>query len=325
MKYDQIRPYFNEPNKDGNRDERIWGKIKRNIEALLSEYEHKRTGKSLPHDEPLITLVSLYGLFGDQSDLDSRNRLSAVNKLFSDVLNRRKTPAEVQDFTALTGAFVEVYLHENKKFRKFLRDTIFKEAAHHPYSDRRIALAGKRKKENASFEGNTNLDALISGKLSSGKPAHIFIEAKFLSDISTEITYLPVRNQIARNIDCALDLMTNGGKNLEEIDNFWFFLLTPGMFRTREYGGPTNHTFKEVNPTYSRFYCYKMNEYLDPGKLKEDLPHWTELNEEHWVKLSKRIGWLTFEEIASAVETNNLLQGDEMTEFKKFLSDRELS
>ena len=81
------------------------------------------------------------------------------------------------------------------------------------------------------------MDTLISGK-TDGRNIHLFIEAKFLSDISKDITYVPVRNQIARNIDCAIDLMTAGGADLRGLEDFWFLLLTPGIFRTEKYGGP---------------------------------------------------------------------------------------
>lgn len=133
-----------------------------------------------------------------------------------------------------------------------------------------------------NLEGPTNVDALLINK-SNGFA--VLIEAKVLSDISYQITYDVMRNQIARNVD----VMLKGNPNLcpplddRDPDKSLFLLLTPGLFKD--------------NPS-SRLYGYKFNEYKSmPGSLAKDLPHRTDKNLEI---ISKRLGWLTWEDFHEA-------------------------
>ena len=313
----------------------------RNGENWQEEYRKKLATNSFFHDEPWMTLVALWGLLGDQTDgvadglspilhAVAMERLSAaVNAALARAFTGRGTSV-VPRLRGRTRGHVEVQLPENILYRKFLRTVLGVTSPRHPYRDRDVTLARKLKAENASLEGNTNLDALISGTSGNGAPVHVFIEAKFLSDIDTQVTYAVARNQIARNIDCALDVLTHRGENGERdmaaIDRFWFVLLTPGMFRTAEYGGHTggNPGYVDALQTqHSRLYCYTMNRYLDPVALRRDLPHWGELlSDEDWANICRRIGWLTFEDIVAAVLEHGALSGEDKALFRSFFQHR---
>lgn len=129
-----------------------------------------------------------------------------------------------------------------------------------------------------NLEGATHVDAMI---LNSVNGFAVIIEAKVLSDISYQITYDAVRNQIARNIDVMLekneDLCDPLNQRMPE--RTLFLLITPRLFRS--------------DPT-SRLYGYKFNEYgSNPDSLAKDLPH---RDKQDWQKISQRLGWLTWED-----------------------------
>jgi hypothetical protein len=132
--------------------------------------------------------------------------------------------------------------------------------------------------EKKALEGPTNVDALL---LNSTTGFAVVMEAKVLSDISHDITYDVMRNQIARNVDVMLE--PNGNLcdplNRRDPDKTLFLLVTPRIFKD--------------NPA-SRLYGYKMNEYMEDSKsLQKDLKHREGVD---WKALAKRIGWLTWEE-----------------------------
>lgn len=129
-----------------------------------------------------------------------------------------------------------------------------------------------------NLEGPTNVDALIINKTNGFA---VLIEAKVLSDISYQITYDVMRNQIARNVDVMLEANPNLCPPLNERDpdKSLFLLLTPRLFKE--------------NPL-SRLYGYKFNEYKStPGSFGKELPHRSDMNLEG---ISKRMGWLTWED-----------------------------
>lgn len=130
-------------------------------------------------------------------------------------------------------------------------------------------------KENNNFrkdlEGPTQIDAYIE-VVSSG--LKLFIEAKYLSDISCSVSYDVTRNQIARNIDVMLD---------QEKDKSLFLLITPKHFKERP---------------LTRFYGYKMTEYKNDYRcLMNDLHHRTNLDSTDWSNISKRIAWTTWDDL----------------------------
>lgn len=327
---DCLSPYFSHPQSDGTGDTRFKFCVPRKTVDWIKEYESVIDTRSFYHHEPWLTLMALYGLLGDQNDLGSGHRSRAVNRLMDIVYSGKDDWADVAKFSTLAGSQVEVCLPELQIFRKHLKDIFVKRGIYHPYRDRRLILdeklsdvSEKPSQKSASLEGNTNLDALISGKDDKGRWVHIFIEAKFLSDISKDISYLPVRNQIARNIDCAVELMTERGKNLDGVNDFWFILLTPGLFRTPAYGNATSTSLDTFIPARSRLFCYKMDEYRDPEILKQDLPHWAAvLDDSQWEIISRRIGWMTFEDVVDVVCSESLLKGAELSAFLQFFEER---
>ena len=81
------------------------------------------------------------------------------------------------------------------------------------------------------LEGATQVDAYIA----KADGLNILVEAKYLSDISCDVSYDLTRNQIARNIDVMLDC---------DIEKSLFLLLTPKYFKDQP---------------HTRLYGYKMN------------------------------------------------------------------
>ena len=325
---ENIRRYFVAP-ESGNGDSRIWDKISKDGEASASRWIEKfkksASSKTLDHDEPWLTLVAMYGLLGDQTNNGNPETLTAINDLFQGVFDHRWDKPNPPHFEELIGVHLELNLPEILKYRSFLKETVFRDGPFHLYPDRWQVLEDKLGREKARLEGNTYLDILISGK-KNGQDIHIFVEAKFLSDISKDITYVPVRNQIARNIDCAIDLMTKGGRDLKGLNDFWFLLLTPGIFRTEKYGGPVLSPISHFLPQRSRLFCYKMDDYLHPAFLSRDLPHWKDkLKSQHWDLISSRIGWLTYEDIFSTVKSKGCLRGESLEDFKEFFRERSLT
>ena len=68
-----------------------------------------------------------------------------------------------------------------------------------------------------------------------------------------------------------------------------------------------------------------MDDYLDSDLLRQDLPHWEGvLKDNDWDLISKRIGWLTFEDMVSKVVPGGTLAGETFEDFKAFFSDRSL-
>jgi hypothetical protein len=129
-----------------------------------------------------------------------------------------------------------------------------------------------------NLEGATSVDALL---LNAGSGFAIIIEAKVLSDISYGVVYDVMRNQLIRNIDVLME--KNHGLpdplNKRDPDKTLFLLVTPKLFKD--------------NPI-TRLYGYKFDSYkINPNSLALDLPHRRGVD---WEGLSKRLGWLTFED-----------------------------
>jgi hypothetical protein len=140
-------------------------------------------------------------------------------------------------------------------------------------------LDAARRKGARRLEGATHVDAMLINL--SNRFAWL-IEAKVLSDVSYSISFDIFRNQISRNIDVMLDNTSKPGAGLERRDpkKSLFALLTPEAFKKY--------------PS-SRLYGWLMSEYKkDPDALKRDLGHRSGVD---WNRLSRRIGWFTFEDL----------------------------
>ena len=97
------------------------------------------------------------------------------------------------------------------------------------------------------MEGKTEIDVAIEND-----EVLIFVEAKYLSDISNHVTYDPWRDQIARCVDV-------GSYHAKE-RAFFFILLTP--------------RWPDEYAQNSRLYHYKLHEYQqNPDALRAKLPH----------------------------------------------------
>ena len=194
------------------------------------DWEHKIRKKinQIGHDEPWLTLIACYSIFGNQKNLNA-SRLNAINN----ILNSAGLSNRI-NLSSISKLKVEEKLPEIKEYRKYIKEILGKENFHF-YPDRINMINKKLSKKNQSFEGNTNLDLLIEG-ISKNEKTTIFIEAKFLSDISYQVKYNPVRDQIIRNIDCGIDHIINGN-HADNFKNFYFILLTPKVFRTKLFGG----------------------------------------------------------------------------------------
>ncbi len=306
------------PSKDRPRNEAGW--TQRFTELLDTDKL-----KSFYHDEPWLMLMALWGLNGGEKQSADAEAMNAIMKTAF-----QRSDAVAPQFRSITSTCMEVQLPENPLYRNWLKEVLKGlQSRHHPYTDRHRKLIKKIESDSASVEGNTNLDALITGTQTNGAPAAVFIEAKFLSDISKDITYAVARNQIARNIDCALDVMTAGGSDLNAIDSFWFVLLTPGMFRTDKYGGirtADENYASALQTNRSRLYCYKMDEYLHPDGLFADLPHWKDkLTPDQQQQTCRRIGWMTFEDIVEIVMDGRLLSPADARLYESFFAERAIA
>jgi hypothetical protein len=68
-----------------------------------------------------------------------------------------------------------------------------------------------------------------------------------------------------------------------------------------------------------------MDDYLNPELLRRDRPHWEgTLDGRDWDVISSRIGWLTYEDIVSAVISGGSLTGEPLEDFKAFFDERSL-
>jgi len=135
----------------------------------------------------------------------------------------------------------------------------------------------------SDLEGATNVDALI---INSTNGFAIIIEAKVLSDISYQVSYDSMRNQIIRNIDVMLSQNENLATPLNKRipDYSLFLLLTPKLYKD--------------NPR-TRLYGYTFQDYKnDFQTIKSDLVH-RNLDIAQCESISNRIGWITWEDLKS--------------------------
>ncbi len=132
-----------------------------------------------------------------------------------------------------------------------------------------------------NLEGATNVDALI---INATNGFAILIEAKVLSDISSQVSYDIFRNQIIRSIDVMLNPNPNLTHPLEKRipDNTLFLLVTPLAFK---------------NNPHTRLYGYKYHDYKNnPDTISKDLTH-LKITSQQSSGISKRIGWSTWEDL----------------------------
>ncbi|UCG68535.1 MAG: hypothetical protein JSV09_12100 [Thermoplasmata archaeon] len=220
-------------------------------------------------DEKFWTAACLMTIF------HSQNRIQELSKLYRKAYGPFPPITGVHSWEECFGGNLHLFFETNLPSplfyrQKWLRDKL-KERQIIPY----ILNSDNGTK---NLEGPTNVDALLVNK---DNGFAVIIEAKVLSDISYQITYDTMRNQIARNIDVMLERNESLCKplNKRDPDKTLFMLLTPKPFKD--------------NPK-SRLYGYKFNDYKEnPATLQDDLPHRENLDAE---SISKRLGWLTWED-----------------------------
>lgn len=141
-------------------------------------------------------------------------------------------------------------------------------------------------RQDDDYEGPTHVDLVL---LNADNGFALLIEAKVASDISCDVRFDLMRNQLARTIDVSLDsnpkmpypLFSRRG------DRTLVLLQTPEMFR---------------NAPHSRLYGSLMNAYrFDSAALNRDLPH---RQSSDIREASKRLGWLTWEGCCRALPSS---------------------
>jgi hypothetical protein len=172
--------------------------------------------------------------------------------------------------------YLEVGLPSPRAYRDYLRRRLVER---HPLR-RRVKIGEARK---GAVEGRTHLDALL---LNTSNGFAVHVESKVLSDIDTKITFDALRNQLARNLDGMMEPPRAIDEALagRDPERSLFVLLTPELFRRH---------------WHSRLYGHLIREYrTDPAALQRDLPH---RSGAECAALSRRIGWMAFEDIAEVV------------------------
>ena len=137
-------------------------------------------------------------------------------------------------------------------------------------NNKSLSLSRARKdriKRGKPLETNTHVDTVIKTE-----NLLILVEMKFTSDISTQTTFGSNRNQLARTIDVGISKAKKKGKKLVVL------LCSPSEFYHKK----------------SRFYYYKMQEYSDFHKIKQDIC-WRELEEIKECLLST--AWIPLEKV----------------------------
>ena len=281
------------------------------IEKWMEEY-HKKLN-NVEHDEPWLTLMAIYALFGDGEADSLQKGIPALNAIL------KSSEMDYPVFSAIYAVKVERKLVKIDSLKSYMKGKLEETNIKHLYPDRIEALK-KKIKINGKIEGSTNLDLYICGKDTDGNNIALYIEAKFLSDISHDTTYLIGRDQIIRNIDALIDDEFEDFKC--DTDHKYFLLLTPELFKESIIG---NKYIESLYPASSRLYCYKYQEYKNAANLKKYLPYRTDFTDADWINMANRVGWITFDDIIN--QANKLDSND--SDFKeivnKFFKERNLT
>jgi len=275
-------------------------------------WKNKYDTKNVCHDEPWITLVACYSIFGDQKNI-SAETIEALNRLLCSDIGKSIEFSRIEH----GGIKVEKQLSEITSYREKMKKDSF-----HLYPDIIDKIEIKKAQKNASFEGNTNVDLIIKGKNKEENNIVCFVEAKFLSDISFQTTYNPVRDQILRNIDCLIDYVRDKD-NAVAFKNAYFFLLTPEVFKTEYFGCRKPILKNSFGAEYSRLYCYKMEEYKDWRKLKQALPH-RKFDDKDWKTIADNIGWISYENFYEQSKEFSIIKKEEEGMIEQFFKERNL-
>lgn len=228
-----------------------------------------RAARQIEKDERFWTVAALMGLFHSENRVDHLTK--ALSKALGDDPPLGAFSSWQESLAGPLHLFFEVGLPSPHSYRTWLRQHQ-RERHFIPYVLEAAEAAGE------SLEGRTHVDAVL---LAEDSGFAVLFEAKVTSDASSQVSFDLMRNQLIRNIDVMLDANPHLEPPLNERDpdNSCFVLLTPELFQKRP---------------DSRLYGRLLLEYQgDPEALARDLPHRPGLA---WPKISKRLGWLSFEE-----------------------------
>jgi len=182
----------------------------------------------------------------------------------------------------------EKQFEPSKDYLKWLENEIAK----HPV--KYIRKQGLEHIQNGkSLETKSHIDAVLN----SGNFL-VFIETKFTSDISVQTTFNVNRNQLARIIDVGI-------QEAEEKDKKLIILVcSPSVFYQKR----------------SRFFYYKIQEYSDFQKIKEDIG-WRDIEKiRHYVFA---VNWLPLEKVIDVIYRD--LDSPDLDEAMSFFKERNLT
>ena len=189
------------------------------------------------------------------------------------------------------GEFVDLGFEKQFKPPQGYLKWLEKEVSRHPV--RYVREQGKNHvSRSRRLEANTHVDAVIETE-----HLLIFIEVKFTSDISPQTTFDAKRNQLARTIDVGISEAEKKGKKLVVL------LCSPSFLYLEK----------------SRLYYYKIQEYSDFSKIKEDIV-WREL--EGIRKHLLAVAWVPLETIIEIVYQD--FDSPMNKEAKRFFAERNL-
>lgn len=190
------------------------------------------------------------------------------------------------------GKFVDISFEKQFKPPEGYLKWLEKEASRHP-----VKYVREKGKDHANrdkrLEANTHVDAVIETK-----NLLILVEVKFTSDISSQTTFNSNRNQLARTIDVGIsEVKRNKNKKLIVL------LCSPSKFYHEK----------------SRLYYYKIQEYLDLNRVKEDIV-WRKLGdiEEHLLA----VGWIPLERVIEIIYQD--FDSPVKEEAQRFFAERNL-
>jgi hypothetical protein len=148
-------------------------------------------------------------------------------------------------------------------------------------------------KHRKTLETNTHVDVTIESE-----NLLLLIEMKFTSDISTQTTFNPNRNQLARLIDVGIEVAKKDNKKLVVL------VCSPEEFFDRK----------------SRLFYYKIRDYSDYREVKKDI-EWRP--QEEIEKYLLKVAWVPLEEVIRILYTG--FSHSDKAEALAFFEERKLS
>jgi hypothetical protein len=279
---DKLREHFVQSKSDLDNIDKHISKYKKSIK----NYESHETKKVFEEDIKLIRQIEKDETFWTASSLmtifHSSNRTSELIKLLTIAYGEKPPLDNFTNWTDCLTGELNLFFEPNIPSPKVYLDWLKNNATTQNFIPYIIDKAHNKKGDfRSDLEGATNVDALI---INASNGFAVIIEAKVLSDISYQVRYDSMRNQIIRNIDVMLSKNDNLSTPLNKRipDNSLFLLLTPKLYkdnlRTRLYG----QTFRDYKNDYRT--------------IQSDLVH-RNLDKSQCERISDRMGWITWEDL----------------------------